>query len=246
MTAREATIHHLKQLKGQPLKAQLSYILTSFRVPIVIALVAIYILSSLIVHWVTQKPTVLNLSYINTIVSEEGLNSYLQDFAQAHNIDTDKATLLTDPFYIGTETDAGYEYLQSFMAKQAAGSLDITVSGQDTLLDFAYQSYFCDLRELLTEAQLNQLSSAILYVDLDFMEQIDPYEPLPSTYPDPTKPEEMENPIPFAIMLQSDWTFSQMCLPDTYQKNAIAVIVNAGNMENAKGFLQFILDNKGS
>lgn len=242
MTSREATLHYLKQLKGQPLKEQLSYILTNFWIPIVALFAAIVFLVSLVIHWTTQKPTVLTLCCINAIATEDDTDGYLQGFAQAQGIDTDRSVLRTEFIYLGQDSEAAYQYMQLFAAMQTVGDLDVAVAEYDIIIDYAYEDSFADLSEILTAAQLDALAPHLLYIDLSLLEKLEVYTEEAPTYPDPTKPEEMERPIPVAVKLQPDWGLSESCYPYTYQKNAVALFANAGNMANAQAFLQYILE----
>lgn len=245
MTPREATLHHLKQLKGQPVKEQFSYILENFWLPIIAVLAAIVFLSSLVVHWATQKTNVLTLCCINAISSDEDTDAYLQRFATDQGIDPDQYTLRTERIYIGNDAETDYQYFQAFAAMQIAGDLDVAVAEYATIADFAYSGYFTDLTTALTQEQLTALSSYFLYIDQSLLEDAgNPTEEAP-VYPDPTKPEEMEKPIPVAITLQPDWRFTTDCYPYTYEKSAIALFVNGNNADNATAFLQYILNGKG-
>ena len=242
MTSREATLHYLKQLKGQPLKEQLSYILTNFWIPIVALLAAIVFLVSLVVHWTTQNPTVLTLCCINAVATEDDTGGYLQGFAQAQGIDTDQSVLRTEFIYLGQDSEADYHYMQLFTAMQTVGDLDVAVAEYDIIIDYAYEDSFADLSEILTAAQLDALAPHFLYIDQSVLEIAMESPNALAEYPDPTKPEEMEQPIPVAIKLQPNWGLTESCYPYTYQINAVALFANAGNMANAQAFLQYILE----
>lgn len=246
MTPREATIQNLKSLKGQPLKEQLRYIFTNFWIPIVAVSFVIVLLFSLVIHWATQKPTVLTLCCINMISEEADTDNYLQCFAQAQGIDTNKNTLMIHSMYFGHDAESDYQYFQAFTAMQMAGELDVMIADHETVIDYAYLGFFSDLTESLTQEQLQALSPHLLYMDLTFYENMDPYTEVTPIYPDPTKPEEMDRPVPVAIKLQPEWDFSKAYYPYTHHKNAIALFVNAKNMTNAEAFLQYILGHEGN
>ncbi len=245
MTSREATIYYLKQLKGQPFKEQISYILTNFWIPIVAVLAVIAVLFSLIVHWTTHKPTALTLCCINAISEDQDTADYLQQFAKAHGINTDKYTLRTERFYFGHGADTDYQYFETFIIMQMAGDLDVAVAEDATVITYAYEGWFSDLTSILTQEQLVSLQPYFLYVDLSLLETKDELTEEAPVYPDPTKPEEMVQPIPVAIQLQPDWVFTSACYPHTYEKNAIALFANSKNRDNAEAFLQYILNHKG-
>ncbi len=237
MTSREATIYHLKQLKGQPLKQQLSYILSNFWIPIVAVLAGILCLVSLITHWTSIKTPSMTLCCLDTVLDEEGTNSYLQGFARVQGIDAEKNPIIVEKIHLNVDAETSYMYLQKFFSLQMAGELDLLITDYDNLISSAYADSFLDLRQALTDVQLEQLADSLLYIDLSVMDQE------MTAYPDAYKPEEMEQPVPVAIQLQGDWELSQSCCPNSYEKNVVALFVNGANIENAKALLQYILQN---
>ena len=245
MTPREATIQNLKALKDEPLKEQLHYIFSNFWKPILAVLFTLAVLTSLIVNWATQKPTVLTLCCINMISVDTDTDGYLQSFAEAQGIDTGKNAITIQSMYFDHGTESDYQYFQAFSAMQMAGALDVMVADHETIIDYAYLGYFSDLTETLTREQLEALAPYLLYMDLTFYENMDTYAEVAPVYPDPTKPEEMDRPVPVAVKLQAQWGFARAFYPHTYQKNSVALFVNAQNMANAEAFLQHILKYEG-
>ncbi len=244
MTSREATIHNLKKLKGQPLKNKIAYILSNFWIPIVAVLGAVVFVVSMIVGWANQRPTVFNLCCINSNADPETVQGYLQEFAKAQEIDTEENYVLADMIYLGQGTDADYQSAQIFSAKMIAGDLDVMTAHYATLISHAYQEAFVDLRELLTPEQMETLAPYLLYMDRSRVEEMNTFSDEPRQIPSPSKPEEMEQPIPVAIILQPDWEFTKACYPLFCGEDAVAVMANSNNAANAQAFLQFVLGQK--
>lgn len=237
MTSREATIYHLKQLKGQPLKQQLSYIWDNFRIQILACLAVLLVLGSLITHWASLKTESMTLCCLNTVLDEDATSSYLQEFAQTQGIDGEKNPIIVEKIHLNGDAETSYMYLQKFFSLQMAGEFDLLITDYDNLLSTAYADSFLDLRQVLTDGQLEQLADSLLYIDLSVMDQET------TAYPDAYKPEEMEQPVPVAIQMQGDWELSQSCCPNSYEKNVVALFINGENMENAKAFIQYILQD---
>lgn len=246
MTSREAAIYQLKKLKGQPLKKKISYILTYFWIPITVVLAAVVLLVSLIVHWTTLKPTVFTLGCINSIADQTVVNSYLQDFAQTQGIDTDEHQVTSQMFFIGQGTEEDYQSLQVFSVMLIAGDLDVVAADSNAIVRYAYQEAFTDVRKLLTAEQMDALAPHLLYIDVSLLDQMNEFSEEVPAYPDPTKPAEMEQPVPIAIMLQPDWEFVKACYPYTYGDAAVGFVSNAKNSINAEAFVQYILGEKGN
>ncbi len=246
MTPLEASIQNIKKMKGQPLKKQIEYIVTNFWLPIVVILVLIISAVSLAVHWATMKPTALSVCCVN-IPSESGqLDGYLQDFAGAQGIDTQQYQLDSRQMYLGSDAEADYETVQVFNAMLAAGDMDVLVSDYETLISCAYQELCADLSQTLTQEQMDTLAPHFLYIDMAFLKTIDPFSQEEIQFPDPAKPEQMERPVPVAIMLQPEWEFTQACSPYAYKGFAVALFSNGKNAANGQAFLQYILEQKES
>ncbi len=244
MTSREAAIYQLKKLKGQPLKKKISYVLTYFWVPIVAVIAAVIFLVSLIAHWTNLKPTAFTLCCINSIANPADVDSYLQDFAQAHDIDTDEYQLTSQMLFLGQGTEEDYQNMQVFSVMLIAGDLDVVAADSTAIVSYAYQEAFVDLSELLTTEQMDALAHHLLYIDASLLEKMNEFSEEAPLYPDPTKPEEMEQPVPVAIMLQPNWEFAKVCYPYTYGETAVGLVSNAKNSINAEAFLQYILVEK--
>ena len=245
MTSREATIYNLKKLKGQPLKKQILYIASNFWIPIVTVIATIVVLVSLIVHWSTQKPTALSLCCVNSPAEEGTVQSYLYDFVQEHGINTEEYEINTELLFLSKDKDSSFQSVQMLAAMLMSGDVDVMAADSTTMVRYAYQHSFLYLNELLPQEQQDALSPYFLYMDLSRLEELSaPQEGIPP-YPDPTKPEEMGQPVPFAIILQPDWAFSEVCYPYTYGNNAVGLVAGAKNAENAQQLLQYILAQEG-
>lgn len=244
MTSRESAIYQLKKLKGQPLKKKVSYILTYFWIPITVVIATIIFSVSLIVHWATLKPTAFTLCCINSIADPASVDSYLGDFAQACDIDTDEYSLTSQMIYLGQGMESDYQNAELFSVMMIAGDLDVVAAEDTILVRYAYQDAFVDLSERVTSEQMDALAPYLLYIDASLLEEMSEFSEETPTYPDPTKPEEMKQPVPVAIMLQPEWNLAKVCYPYTHGDTAVSLTTNSKNSDNAQAFLQFVLGQK--
>lgn len=244
MTSREATIYQLKKLRGQPLNKKITYILSNFWIPIVAILAAIVFVISMIVHWATLKPTALTLCCVNSVAEYTAVEDYMQGFAEIQGIDVEEYQLTADMLFLGQGTEEDYQSSQIFQAKLIAGNLDVVAADNDVIMSYAYQEAFVDLRELLTQEQMEVFAPYFLYMDRSRVQEMNTLSEEPRQIPDPTKPEEMAEPIPVAIALQPDWDFTQACYPYTYSGAAVGMISNSNNEANAKAFFKYILEQE--
>lgn len=246
MTSREAILYNIRKMKGQPLKKQIQYILGNFWIPIVAVLAAVITLISLLIHWTTLKSTALTLSCINSGADFEVVEDYVQGFAEAQGIDMEEYDLITQFVYLNQGADTDYQSAQVFSAMLMAGDLDVLAADRETILIYGYRGAFTDLSEVLTQAQMESLAPHFLYIDGSILENVSLQTAMDTLCPDPTKPEEMEQPIPVAIVLQPEWDFTQIYSPYAYSEDAIALFASSKNTANAQAFLQYILEQKGN
>ena len=245
MTITEAIIHQLKQLKGKPLKEKLEHILTYFWGPILGILLVILLCIFLIFHSSTHKEEALNVICLNSFIKTEEANKISEEFAHFSGIDTEKYTVrLNTGMLVSdlTPTDT-YETIQTLSAQVAAGAVDILVADMDAFGIFLYQDYFCDLTQILTPEQQARLKDYIIYVDRTYMEAKLSGKEVPIPFPDPTKPEEMDQPVPVALLLPADNEFVQKNYSSIKAQIAFGIVVNGRNQENALAFLDYVTAN---
>jgi len=243
MTIRETAIYQLKKLKGQPLKKKLSYIGTYYGVPIAAVLAAIVIVISMIVHYHNIKPSALNVCCVNTMAEQESIESYLHGFAREQQIDLEEyeVTARTGIGFSGINMEMDYRSSQLLLSMIVSGEIDVMAADRDTILTHCYQQACVDLTGVLTQEQMEALAPHLLYMDLEYVEKMASFTEDPTQYPDPSKPEDMAQPIPIAIAFQPEWEFAQIAYPHTYADSAIALITTGENRGSAEAFLQYIL-----
>ena len=242
MTISESILHQLKQLKGKPLREKLEHILTYFWGPLLGVLVAILLGIFLIIHFSTLKEDALNIVCLNSFIKTEEANRITEEFANFAGIDTEKYEIWLNTGMVvsdATPTET-YEAIQTLSAQVAAGSVDILVADMDAFGIFLYQDYFCDLSQILTPELQTRLEEYIIYIDRVYLEAKLSGKEVPEPFPDPTKPEDMEQPIPVALLLPSDNKFVQQNYSSIKAQIAFGIVVNGQNQENALSFLDHI------
>ena len=244
MTSWESKISNLKKMKDKPINEKLSYVFTYFKLPIVITLVALVFVSSMIYNSATKKDMALSLCCVNSYAVPGAVQEYLENFAKEIGIDLKKYEVFAlEGIYISeTDTVTSYQSEQILMVQIASELLDLMVADQNIITGYAYQETFLDLSQVLTTEQLQKYGADLLYMDLAWVEIISNLsfgEALPNL-PNPTKPEEMEKPVPIALRIPENSALSQLCYP--YGDGVIAVAANTNNTENAVAFLANILE----
>ena len=243
MTSTEAMIYQLKKLKGKPLKQKIEHILTYFRLPIVMFLVFIVAIGSFIFHLATEKDTALNVTCINAYVYRENAESIVEEFAHKAEIDLNKYNVYigTDSILSGTDPSTDYYTIQAIAAQISAHDIDLLVADMETATDYFYQEVFWNLRQLLTPQQMIQYAENLLYVDMALVRLMSEENVESIQYPDPTKPEKMEEPVPVALLLSGNSDFVAEYYPHNRNNVAIGFVITSENMKNAQAFLEYVM-----
>ncbi len=232
-------------LKKKGLKEKISYYAYYYKwhAVAVVALAAVAI--SLIVNFVNNKDWAFYVCLINTTDFPDA-EKYVESFAEYAGIDTDEYELVFDTsMYIDTE-EMGMESVSSFQklaAYTAAGDLDVMIASPQVFQQYANGQTFWDLSRLLSPEQFSRLEPYFYYVDqavidaqLQASETGMAYE---AEYPDPTRPEAMEQPVPVGIYLKNCKTLKE----NYYFRDdevVLGIYVNSSRCETALKFLEFI------
>lgn len=246
MTSKEYAIYQLKQLKGKTLKEKIEHILTYYWVPIVAFLSVLILLISLIVHYATLKEPALAVCCVNSSADSEKMQRYVDVFAQNQGIDLSEyeVELRLNLMIDTSEVSVDYQNTQLLLGLLGSGSADVMTADTDTMIRYAYQGAYVDLSEVMNAEQLETLAPYLLYIDQAYQEELEK-EPVENpSYPEPTKPEGMERPIPVVIKMESQWELAQICYGELADNAAIGIVVMGENRENAIAFLDFILENE--
>lgn len=169
-------------------------------------------LVSFIYQFVNRKDTafnavLLNASLLDQMSSEQP--DFLTDFAEKEGIDLNTSDITFDTSIRIVEDsmdEVSVTSTQKLMAYVAANELDSMITDFNSFQKYANSSLFYDLRDILTEEQLQALEPYFYYVDREVVLAIEAANDDLNTdytpeYPDPLHPEEMQDPIPAGICL---------------------------------------------
>ena len=238
-------------LKNAPLKKKLSYFWGYYKWHVIIIIAAIAIVSSFIYEFVTQKDSAFFGVFLNSFPVEEKADEYLQNFASVAGIDTEEFDIgLDTSLFISKEgmDQNTMASVQKLMVYIAAAEIDVVASDTETFEQYANNNNFADLRDVLTPEQLDRYQSSFYYVDQaaidakDAANDANDLDYVPN-YPDPARPEEMEQPIPVAIYIDSSNPLFQS-YQFTKSPVVIGVVVNTTRPETATAFIDYIFDQE--
>lgn len=139
-----------------------------------------------------------------------------------------------------------YEVSQIILTQCAAGSVDFISSPLSAIENLGYNELFVSLEDVLTEEELERYEPYFLYVDLaviNLKNEAAENDQNPDSIPcpDPTKPEEMKEPIPVFIDVTSS---EKMVNIYSYSSDTLAmgVAVNAPNPDRISDFLAYLFE----
>lgn len=234
-------------LKNGNFIQKLSYFWYYYKWYVIITIAVILLLVSFIHSLVSQKEDAFYGVFLNSW-AQEGSDAYLQGFADKLGVDTDKYDVMVDSsLYMSTTSidQTTVATSQKIMVYTAASELDVMVTDIDTIAQYANNETFSDLRELLSPEQIAAYEPYFYYIDqkpsAEEEEIFEPDEANVIHYPDPTKPEEMDNPVPVGIYVDSCKNFidSYAFLKDSV---VLGVIVNTERPDAALAFIDYVFE----
>lgn len=157
----------LKELHGTD---KVWYLVQYYGLQTVVALAVIGILAFLIVHYVTQKDTALEIMAVNAIQSEDnpaGDSGYYNDFLKENGLDPDKSEVLVSSNLgaSANENDgASAESIQMIQSLFMTQSVDVFFADCDFFYSLGEFDYLADIREYLPEELLEKYKDDLVYV----------------------------------------------------------------------------------
>ena len=245
MTIREAIKEQRKSIKNRSTKEKLSFFWEYYGIKTICLILAAAILIAFIVSMATKKEFGFTGVFFGAAV-QDSAEGYLAQFGQASGIDPEKYEISVQ-CHLDIQMDQQitqeiYTSMETFTAMVSAKSVDCFAGNDDLFLYYAYMEYALDLRTVLTQEELDQLSPYLHYIDGKLIQQQENanegYANAYSQHPDSTKPELMENPIPVAISLNA----ATDAFKEAYnfgEEAVIGICASSEQSQNALAFLRY-------
>jgi hypothetical protein len=234
-------------LKHGTFRQKFSYFWLYYKWHVIGGLAAVVFLGTFAHGVMTGKDDAFYGAFPNAWELEERSGEFLQGFAAFRGIDTGEYNVSIDSsLHIVADSmdETSIAATQKLMVYIAAGELDVLASDAAIFRQYAYNDVFADLRTLLTLEQMEQLGPYFYYVDRAVVEQLNEAVVLEEAdlpaYPDPSKPEDMAEPVPVGVFVDS-------CrkLQEAYvfaEGGAIGILVNTKRPGEAVGFLEYLFE----
>ncbi len=240
-----------EKIKNGTFKQKAAYFWEYYKWYVIVPVIVIVFLGTTIYQKVTAPEIILNGILLNTYNanSEEPSQKVIDDFSKLQEIDTKEyeVTLNTSMSFVANDTSgtANYESVQALMAWVAAGSVDFISGDHAAMTDLAYNGYFVDLREFLSDDEIQKYEPYFLYIDTATSKALDQalenYNDDSSvSIPDCSEPETMKEPIPVMIDLSKNAKLSNIYANSDLL--AMGIATNAPNKDMLLEFLDFLVE----
>lgn len=236
-------------------KDKISYFFEYYTIHTIVVVAILIFTVSTLYRQVTKPEDVLGGIMLNVLSFEEDnpikdLKNGFLEYIDMNTKEYDMSLNYALKYKFGDEAQQSpmdnYQASQAVMAQCSAGVVDFIASPLNAFLEFGYGGLLVNLEDVLSEEDLEKYEPYFLYVDLDVVRQkADAWDnnikasDIPC--PDPTKPEEMKQPIPVFIDVTKCEKMANIY--DYYSDTVvIAITVNAPNPDRISDFLAYLFE----
>ena len=229
MTINELRNSEWEKMKNQSTGRRMRYFWDYYKwhviiVVTVLASVISYVISVLNEPDVTIYGLLLNsYSYFNYEKMDAQSNALADSFLDQCQLTEDQMQILLDTSRVyhvdGKDDTYNYDTIQLLYACTSAESLDFITGDAASMIELAYMQFFWNLEELMPEEMLQKYKGDILYIDMAVVRQRETavnqgLDENTIVYPDPFKPELMEEPIPVLICVDDSTHLQDIYSPN--------------------------------
>lgn len=265
MSVRDDIKAQRAKLKGAPFKKKAAYYLYYYKIQIIVIALIAAVVIGFIHSKVTSKPAVFAAMFINAedIQSSDKTDDILEKkVAGAAGIDTSRKSVdidLTASLTPGGARDQmDFGVLEKIQARTMNKQLDVMAADAWNFNYLAGQAYFTDLRDVMSDKELDKYSDRIYYVDKAELDKLakkmqDPdyvqeniavdearktEEASDFKKPDPSQ---MSEPVPIGIIL-NDGHFVKKYKIYSKTVGIVGIVQNSANKKTAEALISILAD----
>lgn len=237
-----------KTIMEQPKEERFSYFWDYYKWPAIIAVALVIALISTIISVANRKETVFTAYVLNSTATAKD-EEFLQGFFDYAGLDSEtmEAAIYSDMYLHPGQNQKNAEVFQRIMAGISIQEADVIIGQEDPFRMCAYNTsrMFADLRKFLDAETLGKFSDRLYYIDGAIVEKLSvPVGQSVNTagiiYPNPTKPELMEDPIPVGIAVGDREELRSSYYYDPKTVLYMGVITNTQQSELVKQFIAYL------
>lgn len=243
MTIKEYYRQAYRDMKGKPPKEKWEYFWEYFKWQFLIGLLVLALLIQGVFTVVNHRQNAFAGVFITALydANEQG---FLQDYYDYTGLNTKKeeARFYTNFLIKADNSKSDSDQLYGVFAKIISNEIDFIAGQPEPFRIFAYHTSVLvgDLRDYMDEETLARYADRLYYIDGAIRKQLETpngdEKPKLEDFPDPHKPELMEDPIPVGI----DVSDFQMLNGRIYKADAKAYIGIVSNTKRADKFMEFL------
>lgn len=236
-------------LKNKPLKYKIDYFWYYYKLQVLAVAFGLVLLGMLIHDIATNKATVFYAAFLNSFATEED-EQFMAEFIPLTGIDLNKYDVYLDTtmrFDTENYDEASMAAAQKFVAISASGDINVAVSERNVFANYADNGAFLDLRQCLTDEQLEKYREHFFYFDETVLNEEVDYEEIanrdfaiPEDTVDRRGPDSMEKPVPVGIFL--DDSMKDRLVQAGYYADSQEVVLGFMNTTDSLEYCQEFLD----
>ena len=234
-------------LKNGTFQQKLSYFMDYYKWHVIVSVIALILVISIVTQMINQKDSALYVCLLNTVENNDTAE-YTQSLAEYAGIDLNKEDIYFDTSMFieqGQWDQNSILSAQKFAAYLTASQLDMMITDSGSMADYANDEYFYDMREFLTQEQVEKYQQYFYYVDMAVVQKkldarSDYNQEFIPDYADPRHPENMEQPIPVGLYLEGENVLKTL-FSFRGDEVILGVFRNTKHGENISRFIDFLM-----
>ena len=240
-----------EELKTKSFKEKASYFWYYYKWWVIGILVAIICIINTVRGILNRTENLLLVYLLNVYEQESASEQITEAFLTENEIDTSKYNIelnanLTISDDYATDTQANQQIIAAHIF---SGELDMVITDELLMQMYVYNGYLLPLSKYLDEDFITAHADDLYYIDQIQLEELqEKMQENPTlsyddfTLKDPTKPEEMEQPVAVGLLLDNCEKFNANyeSMDESMEHMIVGVIGNSSHIELAGKFIRFL------
>lgn len=237
-----------KNTDGMSKAQKFDHIYYYYKFHFVFVIIMVLMIGNLTHSIMTKKDANVYGIFINVTSNETERNYLIDLYAESFGVDLKKEEIVLDEtIFYGSEAQSVLDIAsqEKLAALMITGTADVIATEEETFYSLAYSNMFYDLRDCLSDAEIEMYEPYFCYIDkavLDFIESSSIAAPFDEVVVEvyPSTIEEMENPIPVGLLIGNHTNLGRSYY--FMGTGIIGIPLTTDRLENTKNFLSVALN----